>query len=69
MVKFEEYLIEVKPLQLRDDAGWTTHFVIYKDSRSSIDVVKKVEMGNISASADQASQLGIDEAKRLIRQL
>lgn len=69
MTEFHGYFIDIKPLPLRDHAGWTTHFSIYRDSGNSMDLIQKVEMGNTSATRDDAYRTGIVEAERVIRAL
>ena len=69
MTKLHGYLVDIKPLPLRDGEGWTTHFAIYLDLENSIDLIKKVEMGNIAVTREEAYRIGTIEVEREIRNL
>jgi hypothetical protein len=67
-MRYKDFLIDVKPLPLRDSSEWTTHFVLFRDQGYRMLEVAKVEMGNRCVSEEEATKVGIREAMRLADQ-
>jgi hypothetical protein len=66
MTNYKKFLFDIKPLPLRDGPEWTTHFVIYRDTRDGIEVVRKVEVGNRCKTETEAQDSGLLEAKCIV---
>jgi hypothetical protein len=67
-VRYKNFLIDVKPLSLRDSNEWTTHFALYQDHGNKMEPIANVHMGNRCKNEEEATKAGIREAMLLADQ-
>jgi hypothetical protein len=67
-MRYKDFLIDIKPLPLRDSGEWTTHFALYRDHGNKMELIANVHMGNRCKNEEEATKAGIREAMMLADQ-